>query len=110
LDERFDAELSAAPAWIQWKSRCLLQGISDTGAEYAMEYARMLQNRAKGLAPSLPRIPVELFRAQRELNPFHAGKDEREIQEPRNCYLILDSADFVIIFVMENRIGRKLLN
>jgi hypothetical protein len=44
------------------------QGISDTVAhEYATDYARMLQNRARGLEASLPRIPIGLFEPNRNL-------------------------------------------
>ena len=44
------------------------KGISDIVAqEYAMEYARMLQNRAKGIEEQLPRIPSGLFEPNRNL-------------------------------------------
>ena len=44
------------------------QGISETVAhEYAMEYARMLQNRVKGLEVAIPRIPAGLFEPNRNL-------------------------------------------
>lgn len=44
------------------------QGISETIAhDYAMEYTRMLQSRAKGIEVSLPRIPVGLFEPNRNL-------------------------------------------
>jgi hypothetical protein len=44
------------------------QGISEMMAqEYARNYARMLQNRAKGLEFSLPRIPYGLFEPNRNL-------------------------------------------
>ena len=37
-------------------------GISDTVArEYAMEYVRVLQNRAKGMEAQGPQIPASLF-------------------------------------------------
>ena len=35
--------------------------------EYAMEYARMLQNRAKGIEGQNPRIPAKLFEPNRNL-------------------------------------------
>jgi hypothetical protein len=49
--------------------RCLLhKGISDIIAqEYALEYARMLQNRAKGVEGQFPRIPSGLFEPNRNL-------------------------------------------
>ena len=54
--------------WVQWRGRPLPSGISDTVAqEYAMNYARMLQNRAKGIESSLPRIPHGLFEPNRNL-------------------------------------------
>ena len=44
------------------------QGISEMIAqEYARNYARMLQNRAKGQEFSLPRIPSGLFEPNRNL-------------------------------------------
>jgi hypothetical protein len=44
------------------------KGISDTVAQdYATEYARMLQNRAKGLDVQLPKMPVGLFEPNRNL-------------------------------------------
>ena len=44
------------------------QGISETVAhDYAMDYARMLQNRARGIEVSQPRFPVGLFEPNRKL-------------------------------------------
>ena len=44
------------------------QGISDTLArEYAMDYARMLLNRAKGMEAQEPRSPAGLFGPSRDL-------------------------------------------
>ena len=44
------------------------QGISDVVAhDYATEYARMLQNRARGLDVEFPRIPTGLFEPNRNL-------------------------------------------
>ena len=44
------------------------KGISDTVAQdYATEYARMLQNRAKGLEVQFPKMPVGLFEPTRNL-------------------------------------------
>ena len=40
-----------------------------------MEYARMLQNRAKGIEAQLPRSPSGLFGPNRNFDLFHAGKD-----------------------------------
>ena len=44
------------------------KGISDLVAqEYAMEYTRMLQNRAKGVEVQFPRSPLGLFEPNRNL-------------------------------------------
>ena len=44
------------------------QGISETIAhDYATDYARMLQNRARGIEVTLPRIPAGLFEPNRNL-------------------------------------------
>lgn len=44
------------------------QGISNGCAqEYAMDYARLLRSRAKGLEPSALRFPRELFEPDRNL-------------------------------------------
>ena len=67
MNSRFDAELSAALLEFNGEDP-YCQGISDTVAqEYAMNYARMLQNRAKGIESSLPRIPHGLFEPNRNL-------------------------------------------
>jgi hypothetical protein len=68
VDSYFDAELGAALLGFNGEAVLYCQGISDTVAqEYAMNYARMLQNRAKGLEFSLPRIPHGLFEPNRNL-------------------------------------------
>lgn len=68
LDERFDAELSAALLAFNGEAVVYCRGISDVVAqEYATEYARMLQNRAKGIEAQLPRIPSGLFEPNRNL-------------------------------------------
>jgi hypothetical protein len=68
LDERFNAELSAALLAFNGEAVVYCRGISDIVAqEYAMEYARMLQNRAKGIEAQLPRIPSGLFEPNRNL-------------------------------------------
>ena len=68
MNERFDAELSAALLGFNGEAVVYCKGISDTVAqEYAMEYARMLQNRAKGVDAQLPRIPAGLFEPNRNL-------------------------------------------
>ena len=55
MNGQFDAELSAALLGFNGEAGPYCQGISDTVAqEYAVNYARMLQNRAKGIESSLP--------------------------------------------------------
>jgi hypothetical protein len=68
LDERLDAELTAALLGFSGEAAVYCKGISDVVAQaYAMEYARMLQDRAKGLETQLPRIPAGLFEPNRNL-------------------------------------------
>ena len=68
MNGQFDGELSAALLGFNGEAVSYCQGISDTVAqEYAMNYARMLQNRAKGIESSLPRIPHGLFEPNRNL-------------------------------------------
>jgi hypothetical protein len=68
LDERFNAELSAALLAFNGEAVVYCRGISDVVAqEYAMEYARMLQNRAKKIETQLPRIPAGPFEPNRNL-------------------------------------------
>ena len=68
MKSQFDAELSAALLGFNGEAALYCQGISDAIAqEYAMSYARMLQNRARGVEFMLPRIPVGLFEPNRNL-------------------------------------------
>jgi hypothetical protein len=68
MNAQFDAELSAALLGFNGEAVPYCQGISDKVAqEYAIDYARMLQNRAKGIESSLPRIPPGLFEPNRNL-------------------------------------------
>ena len=65
---QFDAAFSNALLEFNREAVLYCHGISDTVArEYAVEYARMLQNRAKGIEASLPRIPPGLFEPNRNL-------------------------------------------
>ena len=65
---QFDADFSTALLEFNREAVIYCQGISDTVArEYAMGYARMLQNRAQGIEASLPRIPAGLFEPNRNL-------------------------------------------
>jgi len=62
------AEFSAALYGFNAEAVPYCQGISDRVArDYAMEYARMLQNRAKGLEYLHPRTPFGLFQPNRNL-------------------------------------------
>ena len=64
----FDADFSAALLAFNGEAVLYCQGISDIVAhEYAMEYARMLQNRAKGMDTIPPRSPMSLFEPNRNL-------------------------------------------
>ena len=68
MDQQFDAKLSAALLAFNAEAVVYCRGISDIVAqEYAMAYARMLQNRAKGIEAQLPRIPFGLFEPNRNL-------------------------------------------
>jgi hypothetical protein len=68
MNGQFDAELASALLGFNGEAVLYCQGISDTVAqEYAVSYARMLQNRAKGIDFSLPRIPHGLFEPNRNL-------------------------------------------
>ena len=68
MNNQFDAEFSSSLLEFNREAVLYCQGISDTVAhEYAMSYVRMLQNRAKGVEVSLPRIPVGLFEPNRNL-------------------------------------------
>lgn len=68
MDERFGAEFNAALLAFNGEAVVYCRGISDIVAqEYATEYARMLQNRAKGMDAQLPRIPSGLFEPNRNL-------------------------------------------
>jgi hypothetical protein len=68
LDQPLNWDLSTALLGFSGEAVVYCRGISDSVAqEYAMEYARMLQNRAKGLDAQLPRIPTGLFEPNRNL-------------------------------------------
>jgi hypothetical protein len=67
LDERISSEFSAALLGFNGEA-VYCKSISDRVAqEYAMEYARMLQNRAKRVEGQTPRIPAGLFEPNRNL-------------------------------------------
>jgi hypothetical protein len=57
LDERFNAKFGAALLAFNGEAVVYCRRISDIVAQkYAMEYAGMLQNRAKGIEAQRPRI------------------------------------------------------
>jgi hypothetical protein len=66
--DRVNPAFSAALLGFNGEAVIYCQGISDVVAqEYAMQYARMLQNRAKGVETQLPRFPAGLFEPNRNL-------------------------------------------
>jgi hypothetical protein len=68
MNSPFDEGLSDALLGFHGEAVLYCQGISDMAAqEYARNYARMLQNRAKGEEFTLPRIPHGLFEPNRNL-------------------------------------------
>jgi hypothetical protein len=68
LNNQFDSNFSEALLGFNREVVVYCQGLSELIAhEYAMEYTRMLQNRAKGLDDSLPRPPYGLFEPNRNL-------------------------------------------
>jgi hypothetical protein len=68
MNGQFDADLAAGILGFNGEAVLYCQNISDTLAhEYAMSYARMLLNRAKGLEFSAPRMPYGLFEPSRNL-------------------------------------------
>ena len=68
MDQRLNLEFSTALLGFNGEAVVYCKGISDSVAqEYAMEYARMLQNRAKGIEGQIPRISAGLFEPNRNL-------------------------------------------
>ena len=68
MDSTLDPTFRDALLGFSGEAILYCKGISDTVAQdYATEYARMLQNRAKGLEVQLPKIPVGLFEPNRNL-------------------------------------------
>jgi hypothetical protein len=68
MNVQCDDPLSAALLGFNGEAVLYCQGISDSVAqEYARDYARMLQNRARGLEFALPRIPHGMFEPNRNL-------------------------------------------
>jgi hypothetical protein len=68
MNSSFDAGLGDALLGFNGEAFLYCQGISDLVAqEYARNYARMLQNRAKGVEFALPKIPHGLFEPNRNL-------------------------------------------
>lgn len=68
MNVQFNAEFIAALMAFNGEAVLYCDGISDTVAnEYATSYARMLNNRAKGIDSSPPPIPHGLFEPNRNL-------------------------------------------
>jgi hypothetical protein len=68
VNTQFDADFSVALLGFNGEAVLYCRGISDVVAhEYAIDYKRMLQNRARGIEVPLPRIPVGLFEPNRNL-------------------------------------------
>jgi len=63
-----DANFGAALLDFNGEAGSYCRGISDAVAhKYAMDYTRMIEDRAKGMEVSLPRIPTGLFEPNRNL-------------------------------------------
>lgn len=63
-----DPDLGTALLGFHGEAVVYCRGISDTVAqEYALEYKRMIETRAKGLETQFPRIPHGLFEPNRNL-------------------------------------------
>lgn len=63
----FSVEFSAALLGFNGEATIYCEGISDKVAQdYAVEYARMIEDRAKGMEPQLPKIPRTLFEPNRK--------------------------------------------
>jgi len=68
MNMQFNGELAAALMGFNGEAVLYCEGISDTVAhEYAMSYARMLHNRAKGFESTPPPNPHGLFEPNRNL-------------------------------------------
>ena len=68
MNVQCDDPMSAALLGFNGEAVLYCQGISDSvSQEYARDYARMLQNRARGLEFALPRIPHGMFEPNRNL-------------------------------------------
>jgi len=63
-----DTDLGAALLGFNGEAVVYCNGISDGVAhEYALGYARMIEDREKGLSPGLPKMPHGLFEPNRKL-------------------------------------------
>jgi hypothetical protein len=68
MSNEFDSKFSAALLGFNGESSVYCQGISDIVAHaYAISYARMLQDRARGIDVPHPRTPFGLFEPNRNL-------------------------------------------
>jgi hypothetical protein len=68
VNSQFDTGFSNALLEFNREAVLYCRGISEVVAhDYAMDYARMLKNRARGAEVSFPRDPVGLFEPNRNL-------------------------------------------
>jgi hypothetical protein len=62
-----EADLGAALLGFNGEAETYCSGINDTVARaYALGYARMIEDRARGLTPDLPKLPRGLFEPNRK--------------------------------------------
>jgi hypothetical protein len=68
LEQLTNTQLNEALLGFNGEVSLYCKGISDSVAQdYAVEYARMLGNRVKGMESELPRVPHGLFEPNRKL-------------------------------------------
>jgi len=68
MQQLTNLELSTALLGFNGEAVIYCDGITDSIAhDYALEYARMVENRVRGLETQLPRMPHGLFEPNRKL-------------------------------------------
>ncbi len=89
VNSQFDPGFSSALLEFNREAVLYCRGISDVVAhDYAMDYARMLENRAKGAEVSFPRIPYGVFEPNRNLiRATLEGMCQKCFQPKQNCEL-----------------------
>jgi hypothetical protein len=84
MNDRFDAGSSDAILAFNAEAVPYCSGISEAIAqEYAMNYTRMLLNRAKGNEWALPRLPYGLFEPTRKLIQSHLDRLSEKHLSPK---------------------------